>query len=286
MIPGVRRTVERTHRLLLIRNTLRSGSLLALSTIDDTPSDGDLSMSRHSLLHALTAMCRAALDTIWVPQCPICGGYVNALGDLCPEETLPPGGILPRGLVAVSESRPPLDIPVVYGLDLRGPVRQLVHNFKYRGLASAREALARTVVSVIEGAEARRLLRGSIPVDAVIVPIPTHPVRVRERGWDHTWELARSVARQLHCRVVPALCRRKWTPSLTALGEGERRRAVAGCMRLGRRPERVRGRLVILVDDVFTTGVTLSTGVEALRPAEPRGVLGAVAVRTPRHGGT
>lgn len=87
------------------------------------------------------------------------------------------------------------------------------------------------------------------------------------------------------CKVVPALRRRRWTPSLTALGEGERRLAVAGCMKLARRPERIRGRFVILIDDVFTTGVTLSTAVEELCPVGPRGVLAAVAVRTPRHGG-
>jgi predicted amidophosphoribosyltransferase len=242
-------------------------------------------MNKLSPFRALNAIWRAALDTIWVPQCPICGSYVNALGDLCPEERLPPGGILPRGLVAVSHSRPPLDIPVVYGLDLRGPVRQIVHNFKYRGLASAREVLARAIVEVMCGAQARHLLRGSIPEDAVIVPIPTHPVRVRERGWDHTWELARSVGGRLGCKVIPALRRRKWTPSLTAMGESERRLAVAGCMKLARRPERIRGRFVILIDDVFTTGVTLSTGIEALRSAGSRGVLAAVAVRTPRHGG-
>jgi predicted amidophosphoribosyltransferase len=56
-------------------------------------------------------------------------------------------------------------------------------------------------------------------------------------------------------------------------------------MKLSRRPEIVRGRFVILIDDVFTTGVTLSTALETLRPARPRGVLAAVAVRTPRHGG-
>lgn len=240
-------------------------------------------MDRRTPAKLLAALCRAALDTIWVPQCPICGTPVDAVGDLCPEERLPPGGVLAHGPGVKPRDRPPADGPLVYGVELRGPIRQLVHNFKYGGLASAREALAEAIVKVLQSPRAQRVLRVDIPPDAVIVPVPTHPVRVRERGWDHTRELSASVGRRLGIEVVPALRRGKWTPSLTKLGEGERRRAVEGAMALRRRADKARGRFVILLDDVLTTGVTLSTCVEALRPLEPQRIIAAVGARTLRH---
>ena len=120
-----------------------------------------------------------------------------------------------------------------------------------------------------------------------LVPVPLHSSRERDRGFNQSQALARGLARKLKRRgkgSPPAvetrwLVRTRPTVPQTGLSLTARRENVRGVFR-ARSPERVRGRVVVLVDDVMTTGATLSACAAALRKAGASRVLGLTLART------
>ncbi|MDX2171374.1 MAG: ComF family protein [Deltaproteobacteria bacterium] len=107
-----------------------------------------------------------------------------------------------------------------------------------------------------------------VPVDHdVIVPVPLHRRRLRWRGFNQSALLARSLAAHTQRAVeLRALMRVRATPPQVGLGERDRRRNVARAFAV-REPEHLRGRSVLLVDDVMTTGATVNECARVLRRA-------------------
>ncbi|MCA1558776.1 MAG: hypothetical protein LC753_16435 [Acidobacteria bacterium] len=114
------------------------------------------------------------------------------------------------------------------------------------------------------------LLQGEM----IIVPVPLHRSRRRARGFNQAAELAR----HLGCPVYHALRRVRATPSQTDLPAGRRHANVRGAFALARRTS-VRGKCVVLVDDVSTTGATLEACARVLREAGARDVRALTAAR-------
>jgi ComF family protein len=141
-----------------------------------------------------------------------------------------------------------------------GGLRSVVHELKYR----ARRRLApRIVEALLEQAAVRRVAEPG----AVLVPVPLHPRRLRERGFNQAELLGRELAGAAGLAlVVGAHVRRKDTLSQSGLSAAARRRNVAGAF-IVRRRSAVAGRIVVLIDDVFTTGATLRACAESLRQA-------------------
>ncbi len=149
--------------------------------------------------------------------------------------------------------------------------REVVHALKYAGLARATEDMADGMV--------RRLPRPAPP--AVLVPIPLGPRRLRERGYNQSERLARSLARRWRLPVrADLLVRRRDTASQTALTPAARLANVAGAfalriedcgLRIGHPHDKSAIRnsrsATVLVDDVFTTGATLAEAARTLAAA-------------------
>lgn len=139
----------------------------------------------------------------------------------------------------------------------RPPLPRLVHAFKYRGLESAGRALA----DWLAGALPR--WPELLPVDAV-VPVPLHPARERERGFNQALTLARAAARAARAPLLEALRRRADTAPQWRFGRGTRSRRLEGSFAAALP---VQGMSLLLVDDVCTSGGTLEACGTALREA-------------------
>ena len=138
-------------------------------------------------------------------------------------------------------------------------VREAVHAFKFGG----KRALALPLGDLL--AETRALL----PIDAVdlLVPVPLHRRRERERGFNQSRLLARRVACAWGVPLrADVLARAAATLPQTDLGAAERRANVRGAFAL-RRPDAVAGRHVVLVDDIMTTGATAGACAALLQEA-------------------
>ena len=103
-----------------------------------------------------------------------------------------------------------------------------------------------------------------IPADSVIVPIPLHKNRLRERGFNQSEAIAKSLSEKLKIPVLAALKKIKITPDQTELSGAERRQNLKGVFSVIN-PERIKSKNIILVDDVKTTGSTLEEAARTLK---------------------
>ena len=151
-----------------------------------------------------------------------------------------------------------------------GSLGRMIRTFKYEGREDLAEPFARLLAELWEGEP--RLA----PVDAV-VPVPLHWIRERLRGYNQAAVLARAFGRETGLPVLEsALKRRKATKSQTELRRGERQENVKDAFD-ARRSEELRGKTILLVDDVCTTGATLEACARALKKGGARRV-GALTV--------
>ena len=116
------------------------------------------------------------------------------------------------------------------------------------------------------GAWLGRRVRGAGLPEGLLVPVPLHPVRRFERGFDQAASLARVLAGELGWPLRRLLRRRRWTPPQGVLGSVSRSANVSGAFG-ARRGSAVdlRGLRVWVVDDVVTSGATVSACIEVLR---------------------
>ncbi|HEX8076998.1 MAG TPA: phosphoribosyltransferase family protein, partial [Chthoniobacterales bacterium] len=151
-------------------------------------------------------------------------------------------------------------------------VRKLVHDFKYGKQRHLRYPLARWLGETLHDPR----LRGR-HFD-LIVPVPLHPARERERGFNQAALLAEILAAGISVPVRPVLERTRYTTTQTAYDRAERMENLHGAFRL-RKNRDVRDLRVLLIDDVLTTGSTLSECARVLKAAGAHAVHGATAAR-------
>jgi ComF family protein len=141
-----------------------------------------------------------------------------------------------------------------------GSLRLLVHEFKYRGRRRIAARLAELLC-------AEPGIKNVLAPGAALIPVPLHPRRLAERGFNQSELLAAAVGERLGLSVHPrALVRRKDTPPQAGLSAAGRRRNMAGAFAVRKRVCTER-RTVVLVDDVLTTGATAHACAIALRQA-------------------
>jgi ComF family protein len=192
-------------------------------------------------------------------RCPGCGARAEPVCDPCAAAMAPaPPG---RSVPGVSWS--------VAAFSYEGVARELVARVKYRNERVAVKWLARRL--------ARNLAANPIAFDTVTW-VPASAPRRAERGVDHGALLARAVARECDATAVNLL-RREPGPPQTGRAAVDRR---AGPVLHATVP--VAGRVVLVVDDVVTTGGTLAAAARALREGGARDVVAATVARTPRPG--
>ncbi len=200
----------------------------------------------------LCPSCSASLPRIKPPICLKCGRAIIS-GSLCPSCLREP---------------PQLD-GIRSPFRFEGIIRDAIHHLKYRNLKALSSPLALLLADYLK--------ETPIPADA-LVPVPLHPKRIRERGYNQSSLLARELGRLALLPVVEgSLVRRRNTPAQARAGSvEERRRNVSGVFFCD---GQLRERSVLLIDDVCTTGATLESCAIALKEAGATSVWGLVLAR-------
>ncbi len=130
------------------------------------------------------------------------------------------------------------------------------------------------------GRELAVLLGSRLEDHDLVVPVPLHWRRYLYRGYNQAAAIARALAAQLELPVAGLLRRRRPTPAQSRLSRAARRQNLEGAFAVTR-PVLCRGRRLLLVDDVTTTGTTLETAAACLRRAGAASVTAVTAARTP-----
>ena len=143
----------------------------------------------------------------------------------------------------------------------KGAGRSLIHALKYRCGSYVLNDLYRMVT------QAKHYLK--YIQDAVLVPVPLHPTRLRERGFNQSERIARMLVRCAgnSTRIENLLIRKHYTKSQTQLNRSERYQNVKNAFTLAPDTVLASSKPYILVDDVFTTGSTLNACAHVLRKA-------------------
>jgi ComF family protein len=145
-----------------------------------------------------------------------------------------------------------------------GALREIVMQFKYSPIPPLAAPLGNRL--------AQALLRLDTDRFDLVLPIPLHRNRERQRGFNQAALLAARIGKLIHIRVGGKDCVRvRDTRPQTGLKRAERRANVKGAFAVPR-PERIRGKRVLLIDDVLTTGATADSCARALQQAGAEGI--------------
>jgi competence protein ComFC len=230
----------------------------------------------------------AAVSLLYPPVCTICGGNVRAGDYLCNQceaktvRIVAPfcqkcsepfeGSITSEFTCANCAHRTIHFDAAVSAYRGRGMVREIIHEFKYARQIHLRRLVARWLHAALDDER----LRGR-RFD-VVVPVPLHATRLRERGFNQASLLAALLSAQTSIPSKPLLDRIRYTTTQTALDRSERMENLHDAFRLRKNAD-VRGLRVLLIDDVLTTGSTLSECARVLKRAGALSVHAATAAR-------
>ena len=233
-------------------------------------------------------LLEAAASLLYPPACTLCGGNTRAGEYLCEQceakatRIVAPfcqqcsepfeGAITSAFTCANCTHRSIYFDAAVAAYRGRGVVRQIIHDFKYGRQAHLRHIVARWLCEALDDER----LRGR-QFD-LIVPVPLHPTRQRERGFNQADLLAKLLSARISIPCKPVLERIRYTTTQTALDRTERMENLHNAFRLRKNTD-VRGLQVLLIDDVLTTGSTLSECARVLKRAGAISVHAAMAAR-------
>jgi ComF family protein len=232
---------------------------------------------------------RPLLDLLFPPLCHVCKAFIPNAGDLfiC-AECLDKTSFLTSPL-CTSCGRP---FVTENGRDhtcgacitntppyicrsaalLEGPVQELIHRYKYSGRAHLGQPLGLLTATTLAAFSIEAM-------PAVIVPVPLHRKRLRQRGFNQSQLIANVLEKQWKVPLeVGNLRRIRWTEPQITLDATARVANVKGAFAV-EDAKKLKGKRVLLVDDVLTTGSTMRECAEALRDAGAEAVFAVTVAR-------
>lgn len=196
--------------------------------------------------------CQQQVSKIAGPVCPRCG-EPQADDSVCR---------------SCAETPPAFEALRSYGL-FEGKLREAMHRLKYKRDIAMGEALSKHLIEIYN--------HSKWDID-LIVPVPLGSLRARERGYNQSGLLGRPLAYAVQKPYRPETLQRiRDTRSQVGLSARERRKNVEGVFRAHR--EKVSGKVVLIIDDVTTTGSTISACAQALHEAGASAVYGLTLAR-------
>ena len=237
------------------------------------------------------------IDLIYPPRCPVCQEFLQDQNTLKDGYDLPFCQACFRDFTGIKSpicslcgrpfsdgveqdrvcedclrKRPSYDIaraPYLYD----GALMTAIHELKYAQRSHLADSLGSLLASFAQSWIGE--LKGCL-----IMPVPLHPRRLRARGFNQSLLLAKCVAREIGAELdFLSLRRTRFTKPQTELSSEERKKNVRKAFEV-LKPEVVKGRTIVLVDDVATTGSTLNECAKALKRVGADGVLCLVLART------
>jgi len=158
-------------------------------------------------------------------------------------------------------------------------IRELIYALKYKNLKSAVEPIFEILKIYLEKICAAEIFESN---NFLIIPVPLHKKRERARGFNQTQLLAQKLSLFLNNVQIEknALIKTKNTKSQTELNNyEEREKNIAGSF-AANEPQKIKGRNIILLDDVFTSGATMKEAVRILKEVGAKKIIGLVIVKT------
>jgi competence protein ComFC len=170
------------------------------------------------------------------------------------------------------EDRAPAFACAVSNYQAKGILRDLIHRFKYGREFYLRGLLAEYLTEAMQDVRIQ-----ADPVDG-LVPVPLHPTRLRERGFNQADALAEVLSKRTRLPVLRCIQRRRYTSTQTQFDRVERMQNLRNAFVL-RKSSDVRGKNLVLLDDVLTTGSTLHECALVLRAAGAESVRAITVAR-------
>jgi ComF family protein len=202
----------------------------------------------------LCAACDADLSHYRAPACPVCA-LPTPSGQVC-------GACL---------QHPPAFDQTLAAFSYHFPIDRLLHAFKYSGNLALTGILTEPLAQLAAGH----------PKPDFLMPMPLHPGRLKERGFNQSLEIARPISRWLDIPLAADACRRtRDTPTQAGLKWKERRRNVRGAFTCDLD---LSGKKIAVLDDVMTTGATLNEISRILKGRGASEVSAWVVARTPHQ---
>lgn len=229
------------------------------------------------------------LDSIYPPRCVVCGRAGSAVCSDCLKSMRPPAA---PTCAHCGATMPGDDNPAPHLCAECAAGRRLAHFDGVRVAAEYAGAARAAVIALKFGGQRRVAERLAtlmtvpfwcdIKIADIVIPMPLHGSRQRERGYNQAEVLARAFASQQGLRLRGDLLERtRATEAQTRLSREERRRNVAGAFALtsSAAAATISGKHILLVDDVTTTGSTLDAAAEPLRSAGAASIWGLAFAR-------
>jgi ComF family protein len=273
----------------------------------------DVPLSQTSVWRAVVRVLRSPVDSLscalFPCSCALCGGSLLRftrvpICDFCCAQLPPQSGTLcaccgeDLGIANLSPlpgddsgsqalcqpcrlAPPAFEKAVAYG-GYHGELRSLVHLLKYQGMQPIAGQLGALLADILEP---------FAPTPMLVIPVPMHAVKQRQRGYNHAELLARAAMAEMRRRhpqwvlhLETSLLRRvRVTVSQAGLTTHQRRQNLRGAF-FAPRSARLAGQDVLLVDDIYTTGATVRACSRVLMNAGARSVRVATVARAQREG--
>jgi len=249
---------------------------------------GVQNLAWHNLGQRLVQMAESMLTLVYPPQCFVCLQCEQSLSCrfLCEgclarvlEADLPPL----RSWKNSEELHPEIqdcesDLAAWYYED---SMMALIPRMKYQNRPAIAKVFAEIAAARLQ-APMNTVLLSAEKGGFILVPVPLHPLRQRERGYNQSLLIARAFSKKWQLAMLPrALRRTRFTQSQAKLNATERAKNVNGVFVPGD-AERIAGRTVLLVDDVITTGATVSACARALQQTGAARVIALALARAGR----
>ena len=231
----------------------------------------------------LSDILRSMLCLVAPPRCPICGGAISdenvGVCTTC-ELTAPLTNTWQQRENAMMErfwGLIPVEHASAFLWYIEGSAwREAIHRFKYKGAWHSAYNLGRWYGSYLKES-------GHYDDIDLVVPVPLHWLRRVGRGYNQSEYLADGIAERLGAKVDRhSLYRRRYNLSQTSRTRSERWKNVEGVFAV-RNVEQLRGRHILLVDDVFTTGATIMSLAETILRAAPDARLSVATLAATPH---